>query len=164
MRFHFQLEGLLRVRRLLERQASERLDQSLMRLHALEHSLAEARRWHLHTARIRSSRNFLPACELHFVESVLHQAQEAIRQCELRKEAAERATTELRNAYLEVRRARKTLSTLREQAFRQFQWEQDRREQSSLDETFLGKLVHTRNAATAPADAPSSSAAEENTP
>jgi flagellar export protein FliJ len=164
MRFHFQLEGLLRVRRLLERQAREHLDESLMRLQAIEHSLAEARGWHLQTARIRSSRNFLPACELQFVESVLHQAQEAIRQCELRKEAAERRTIELRNTYLEVRRARKTLSTLREHALHQFQIEQARREQSSLDEMFLGKLVYTRNTTGGPADVTSGSATAGNNP
>lgn len=148
MNFHFQLEGLLRVRRLLERQAREHLDESLMRLHALEHSLAEARRWHLQTTRIRCSKNFLPASELQFVESVLRQAQEAIRQCEHHKETAERRTVELRNIYLEARRARKTVSTLREHALRQFQIEQARREQSALDEMFLGTLVHTRNAGT----------------
>lgn len=164
MRFHFQLEGLLRVRRLLELQARERLDESLMHLHALEHSLTDARRWHLQTARIRSSKNFLPACELQFVESVLHQAQEAIRQCEHRKEAAERTTSELRSTYLEARRARKTLSILREHALRQFQTEQARREQSSLDEMFLGKLVHTRNAGSDLTDAAFDSAAEKKNP
>jgi flagellar export protein FliJ len=154
MRFHFQLEGLLRVRRLLERQARERLDESLLRLQAIEHSLVEARRWHLQTARIRASRNFLPACELQFVESVLHQAQEAIRQCEHRKEEAERETVESRNTFLEARRARKTVSTLREHAFRQFQIEQARREQSTLDEMFLGKLVDARNATSDPTENP----------
>lgn len=147
MRFHFQLEGLLRVRHLLERQARERLDESLMRLHTLERSLTEAQRWSNQTARIRASKNFLPACELHFVESVLRQSREAIRQCEQRKEQEHQLSTELRNVYLQTRRERKTVSTLRENALLQFQIEQARREQSMLDEMFLGRLVHRRNAA-----------------
>ncbi len=49
-------------------------------------------------------------------------------------------------AYLDARRERKTVSTLRENALRQFQAEQSRRDQSALDEMFLAKLIHSRNA------------------
>jgi flagellar export protein FliJ len=147
MRFHFQLAGLLRVRRLLEREARERLDESLMRIHALEHSLSEAQHWSDETARILASKDLLPACELQFAESVLRQTKEAIRQRGRLKEAEEQRATDLRRAYLEARRERKTVSTLRENALRQFQIEQARQEQSALDEMFLGKLIHSRNAA-----------------
>jgi flagellar export protein FliJ len=146
MRFHFQLEGLLRVRRLLEREARERLDESLMRIHALEHSLSEAQHWSDETAQILVSKDLLPACELQFAESVLRQTKEAIRQRGCLKEAEEQRAAELRRAYLETRRGRKTVSTLRENALRQFQIEQARRNQSALDEMFLGKLIHSRNA------------------
>lgn len=146
MRFQFQLEGLLRVRRSLEQQLRDRLDEAMMHIHALEHSLVEAERWSETTARILAAKNYLPACELQFAESVLHQAHAGIRQCQLQKETAEQHAAELRTAYLLARRERKTVSTLRENALRQFQIEQRRREQSALDEMFLGKMVYSRNA------------------
>jgi flagellar export protein FliJ len=146
MRFQFQLEGLLRVRRALEQQLRDRLDEAMMRIHALEHSLAEAQRWSEATARILVGKNYLPACELQFAESVLHQAHKGIRQCQLQKETAEQHAAELRELYLLARRERKTVSTLRENALRQFQIEQGRREQSALDEMFLGKMVYSHNA------------------
>jgi flagellar export protein FliJ len=144
MRFHFQLEGLLRVRRLLERQARERLDESMMRLRSLEQSLAEAAEWRQKTKAI-TSKTTLPAAELHFVESVLHQTQQAIRRGQQQKCLEEEQAAKLRAHYLDARRKHETVGTLRENAFRQFQTEQSRREQSALDEAFLGKLIHSRN-------------------
>lgn len=145
MRFHFQLAGLLRVRALLERQAQERLDESLMRIRALERQLSEAHEWSEKTARIRASKKRLPATELQFIESVLHQTQQAIAKCQQQKLAQEERATVLRAAYLKARRERETLSTLHENALLQFQIEQSRRDQSELDEIFLGKLLHTRS-------------------
>jgi flagellar export protein FliJ len=145
MPFRFQLEGLLRVRRLLEGQARERLDESMMHIRALEHSLAEAGEWSRKTAGMRSSGKCLPAAELQFVESVLRHTQDAIAHCELKKQDEEKRAAELRANYLISRRERKTVSTLRENALRQFQTEQRRRQQSELDEIFLAKLLHARN-------------------
>jgi flagellar export protein FliJ len=147
MRFQFHLEGLLRVRSLLERQARERLEASLSSIRALEHDLDEAARWSRQTAKISSTKKLLPAAELQFIESVLRQTGEAIAHCQRRKQAEEQRAAELRAAYLDARRERKTVSTLRENALHRFQTEQSRREQSELDEIYLGKLVHSRNAA-----------------
>ena len=84
MRFRFQLEGVLRVRLLLENQARERLDEAMSQLRALEHSLAEAIEWSQKTARITHPQS-LPAAEVQFVESVLLQTQQAIAGCRRRK-------------------------------------------------------------------------------
>jgi flagellar export protein FliJ len=146
MQFRFQLEGLLRVRRLLERQARERLDESMMRIRALEHSLDEASEWSRKTAAMRSPGKCLPAAELQFIESVLRQTQSAIVHCQRKKQDEEKRAAELRACYLIARRERKTVSTLRENALRQFQTEQTRRQQSELDELFLQKLLQARNA------------------
>jgi len=145
MRFDFKLEGLLRVRKLLETQARDRLDESMMRIQALEHTLTEAHNWSESTARVLAAKGVLPACELQFADSVLHQAREGIRQCELRKKTEEQLAAELRASYMKARRGRKTISTLRENSLRLFQIEQARREQSALDEMFLGKMIHARN-------------------
>lgn len=150
MRFQFHLEGLLRVRRLLERQARGRLDESLLCVRALEHSLAEAIEWSQQTLNLRSAQTILPASELQFVESVLRQTQEAINRCQLQKQAQEQHAAELRTAYLDARRERKTVSTLRENAVSQFQLEQSRRNQRELDENFLGKMIYSRNASATP--------------
>jgi flagellar export protein FliJ len=147
MRFHFPLEGLLHVRLLLERQAREGLDASMMHIAALDRSLVEARQWSENTARVLSSKKRLPAIELQFVHSVLQQAREAISRCEQQKHHEEQRAAELRAAYLLARRERKTVSTLRENAHRQFKIEQARREQFEMDEAFLGKLLHHRNSA-----------------
>jgi flagellar export protein FliJ len=150
MRFQFRLEGLLRVRRLLERQARGRLDESLLCVQGLEHSLAEAAAWKQQTVKLRSAQKLLPAAEVQFIESTLRQTDEAIRQCQLRKQAEEQRAAELRAAYLNARRERKTVSTLRENALRQFQVEQLRRDQRDLDELYLGKLIYSRHAPETP--------------
>jgi len=150
MRFRFPLEAVLRLRRLLEEQARERLDEATSQLRAIEHNLATAIEWSRNTATMRSSTTHLPAAELQFIESVLSQTQQAIADCQHRKQLAGQRADQLRSAYRERRRARETVSILRENALRQFQLEQSRREQSEMDEIFLGRLVHTRNAAQQP--------------
>jgi flagellar export protein FliJ len=147
MRFHFPLEGLLRVRKLLEDQACERLEESMMRIGALERSLAEAEQWSRETARICSSKKPLPAIEVQFIESILHQTREAIAQCRRQKQAEEQCAAELRAAYLLARRERKTVSTLHDNALRQFQIEQSRRQQAEMDDHFLGELLYSRHSA-----------------
>ncbi len=123
----------------------------MMRLRALEHSLAEATEWSQNTAATRASNKLLPAAEVQFIESVLRQTAEAITRAQRQKQEEEQRAAELRAAYLDARRERKTVSTLRENALRQFQAEQSRRDQSELDEIFLGKLIHARNATGNPA-------------
>jgi len=145
MRFHFTLEGLLRVRKLLEDQARERLEESMMRVSALEHRLAEAAEWSRQTADSYASPKALPAIEMHFIESVLRQTREAIAQCQRQKLAEEQRAAQLRAAYLQARRERKTVSTLHDNALRQFQIEQSRRQQAEMDDHFLGKLLHSRH-------------------
>ena len=147
MRFHFPLEGLLRVRKLLEDQARERLEESMMRVSALEHRLAEAAEWGRQTAASYASPKSLPAIEMQFIESILHQTREAIAQCRRQKWAEEQRAAQLRSAYLQARRERKTVSTLRDNALRQFQIEQSRRQQAEMDDRYLGKLLHSRHAA-----------------
>ena len=145
MRFQFQLAGLLRVRRLLERQARERLEESMSRVSGLERRVADAAQWVQNTERVRTESAVLPAAELRFIESVLSQTQKAINNCERQKQAEEQQAAKLRAAYLSARRERKTVGTLRERALQQFNAEQSRLEQSALDEAFLGKLVRLRN-------------------
>jgi flagellar export protein FliJ len=145
MRFHFPLEGLLRVRQLLEDQAREHLEESLMRIAALDHRLAEAVQWSRQTAATCACPKPLPAIEMQFIESILRQTRDAIAECHRRKQTEEERATQLRAAYLLARRERKTVSTLRDNALRQFQIEQSRRQQAEMDDHFLGKLLHSRN-------------------
>ena len=147
MRFQFRLEGLLRVRKLLEDQARERLEESMMRIAALDRRLAQAEEWSRQTAGGCASPKPLPAVEMQFIESILHQTREAIAQCQRQKAAEEQRAAQLSAAYLLARRERKTVSTLRDNALRQFQIEQSRRQQAEMDDHFLGKLLHARHAA-----------------
>ncbi len=146
MPFRFQLEGVLRIRKLLEDQARRRLDESMMHIRALEHSLAEASEWSRKTARLRASDQIIPAAEVQFIESVLRQTTEAIAQTHRQKQSEEQRAAEFRAAYLNARQERETVSTLRENALRRYQAEQSRRQQSEQDELFLGKLIGSRNA------------------
>ncbi len=146
MRFRFQMEGLFRVRRLLEQQARERLDESMSRVRRLEHSLTDASKWVRQTEQTRMESAGLPAAELQYIDSVLRQTQRAMVTCEHQKHAEEQKSSKLRAAYLTARQGRETIETLRENALLQFNREQSRREQSTLDESFLAKLVHSRNA------------------
>jgi flagellar FliJ protein len=147
MSFHFRLEAVLRLRTLLEDQARQRLDESMMQIRALEHSLAEADQWMQETARVRAAEKSLPAAEVQFVESILRQTQKSIVDTQRQKQREEQRANDLRAAYLDARRERETLSTLRENALRLYHAEQSRRRQSELDEIFLGKLIHSRNTA-----------------
>ena len=153
MSFRFQLETVLRLRTLLEEQARRRLDESMMRIRALDHSLAEAAEWSRNTARVRAAETLLPAAEVQFIESVLHQTRESIARTQHQKQNEEKRAADLRTAYLDARRERETLSTLREDERIRYQAEQSRRQQSELDGIFLGKLIHSRNAASAEAEA-----------
>jgi flagellar export protein FliJ len=145
MPFRFQLEGLLRIRRLVEQQARQRLDESMMHVRTLERTLNQATVWSERTAQARVSSKVLPAAEMLFIESVLRQTREAIAQCQQKKAKEEQRAAELRTAYLQARRERKTIGTLRENALHEFESEEARREQDDLDEVFLGKLLHSRN-------------------
>ena len=147
MSFHFQLEGVLRLRNLLEDQARRRLDESMMHIRALEHSLAEATQWNQETARRCAAEQLLPAAEAQFIEAVLHQTAKSIADGQRQKHCEEQRAAQLRATYLGARRERETVSTLRENAVRLYQAEQSRRQQSELDEIFLGKLIRARNAA-----------------
>jgi flagellar export protein FliJ len=152
MRFRFPLEGVLRIRRLLEEQARKRLDESMSQLRALERSLTEAIAWKRETATICSSNKQLPGAEVQFIEAVLLQTEQAITNCQRRKQLQETHSAHLRSVYLEARREHETVSILYENALRQFQAEQSRREQSELDEIFLGNLIRTRNASLQPVE------------
>jgi len=144
MRFEFQLEGVLRVRTLLENQARERLESSISHMHALEQSLHYAHLWREKTEQVLARKAFLPACEFQFVEMALRQASEAIQNCERLKKEAEAETSVLRDRYLSARRDRETLSTLRDRALSEFNMELARREQASLDDIFAGRSVYLR--------------------
>ncbi len=144
MSFRFQLEGLLRLRRLLEDQARQRLEESILHIRALEHRLAEAADWSRKTARSRAAEKLVPAAEVQFIESILRQTQQAIHYQQHEKQLEEQRASHLRAAYVNARRERETLSTLRENALRRFHAEQSRRQQSELDEIFLAKLIHSR--------------------
>jgi flagellar export protein FliJ len=119
----------------------------MMRIGALERSLAEAAQWSRETARICSPQKSLPAIKLQFIESILLQTREAIAQCHRQKQEEEQRAAQLRAAYLLTRRQRKTVSTLRDNALRQFQIEQSRRQQAEMDDLYLGKLMRSRNGA-----------------
>ena len=144
MQFHFSLEGLLRVRQLLEDQARERLDRSMMRIASLKRSLEDAQRWCVETAKACALNDKLPAVELQYIASILHRTREAIAQCRQEKQTEEERAGDLRAAYLAARRERETVGTLRENALRQFRMEQSRRQQSELDDHFLGRLSYAR--------------------
>ncbi len=145
MRFHFPLDGVLHVRLLLEEQAREHLESCLLKLRAVEHRMAEGRRWRERSARVRARMKKLPAIELQFVEHVLGQADVALSRLEGARVELARQASELRAVYLAAHRERETLSTLREAALVRHRAEELRREQQTLDEFHLGKMLRTRS-------------------
>jgi flagellar export protein FliJ len=147
MGFHFPLEGLLRVRRLLEEQSERRLQESLMRIGALEHSLDEATRWSQQTARLCAANQRLPAVEAQFIDRILRRTAEAMAACRHQLQSEQERASQLRAAYLRARREREMVSTLREQALERWEREQARRTQAEMDDRYLGKLVYGRTQA-----------------
>ena len=147
MAFEFQLEGLLRVRRLFEQQAQQRLDESMMRLRGLERKLQDAIAWSAKTAGIAASAQSLPAAELIYIDNVLRQVRRAIERLRIKLQEEERRAIELRAAYLKARRERRMVSALRDDARRRYELEVERREQDEVDEIFLRNLSHARGPA-----------------
>lgn len=145
MAFHFQLDAVLRIRKLVEEQARLRLDQSAMRLRRMEQSLTRAEEWSRQSVRARSSIKRLPGAEVSFSGMVMQQTRQAMEDCRKQIEAEEKRSAELREAYLTARMERRTLGTLRENALRSYEAEETRREQDELDESFLGKMARLRN-------------------
>lgn len=144
MKFQFQLAGLLKVRQIEEDQAEARLEQAMLRLRALDNRLQEAHLWRTKTALVLAHNKFLPAIETHHVSRVLQQTRTAMLACQRQKEEEKKRVAELQKAYLEARQRRETVSTLRDEAFQRFRVEVARRDQMTLDENYLGKLLHTR--------------------
>jgi flagellar export protein FliJ len=147
MAFEFQLEGLLRVRRLFEQQAQQRLDESMMRLRGLERKLQDAIAWSAKTAGIAASAQSLPAAELIYIDNVLRQVRRAIERLRIKLQEEERRAIELRAAYLKARLERRMVSALRDDARRRYELEVERREQDEVDEIFLRNLSHARGPA-----------------
>jgi flagellar export protein FliJ len=147
MRFHFRLDGVLHVRLLMEEQARERLEACLLRLRAVEHRMAEGRRWRERSARVRARMKKLPAIELQYVEQVLSQADVALSRLEAARVELARQAADLRAVYLAAHRERETLTTLREAALVRYRAEELRREQRALDEFQLGKMLRARGEA-----------------
>ena len=147
MAFEFQLEGLLRVRRLFEQQAQQRLDESMMRLRGLERNLQDAVAWNAKTAGIAASAQSLPAAELIYIDNVLRQVRRAIERLRIKLQEEERRAIELRAAYLKARLERRMVSALRDDARRRYELEVERREQDEVDEIFLRNLSHARGPA-----------------
>jgi flagellar export protein FliJ len=147
MPFEFQLEGLLRVRRLFEQQAQQRLDESMMRLRGLERNLQDAVAWNAKTAGIAASAQSLPAAELIYIDNVMRQVRRAIERLRIELQEEERRAIELRAAYLKARRERRMVSALRDDARRRYELEAERREQDEVDEIFLSNLSHAHGSA-----------------
>ena len=145
MRFYFQLDGLLRVRRLLEDRARERLDQSMLKIRNLEHRAVETSAWLRATAEASTAAETTSAAELRFIAAILKQSGKAMEECVRKKDAELQNAEVLRAAYLRARREREMIARLRENALRKFNLEESRREQSALDEASLVKLIISRN-------------------
>lgn len=134
-RFRFRLEGLLRLRRLRERQARRQLADALRalrqaeaRCHLARRAVREAEARVLHAQDARELRGWAEAME---------RRREELAAAERARAEASRHAEELWARFLQLRRDRKVVEQVRERRWRLHQREQARREQAQLDELAL---------------------------
>lgn len=134
-RFRFRLEGLLRLRRLRERQARRQLADALRALRQAEarcqlarRALQEAEGRVLHARDARELRGWGEAME---------RRREELAAAERARAEASQHADELWARFLQLRRDRKVVEQVRERRWRLHQKEQGRREQAQLDELAL---------------------------
>ncbi len=134
-RFRFRLEGLLRLRRLQERQARRQLADALRALRQLETVCQLARR------AVREAEGQVlraqDARELRGWAEAMQRRRQELAAAERARVAASRHAEELWARFLQLRRDRKGVEQVRERRWRLHQREQVRREQAELDELAL---------------------------
>lgn len=140
MAFRFPFASVLRLRALLERHRLAELERSLAHLHAMQHCVQEAEDWKQRSARGLAGTGIAPARELQFVTETLARTDEAIHLFQARIDEEKKRSEELRRAYLDARRQREIVSTLRDNAARVYHLEMLRREQAAIDEMYLSRL------------------------
>ncbi len=134
-RFRFPLQGLLRLRRLRERQARRELAEALRALRDAE-SACEAARLAVEQAE-RGLRAGQDAARLRWwAEALCHRRQRAAQAERLREELAQRVEV-LWARFLQLRRDRKAVEQVRVKRWRLYQRELERREQAQADELVL---------------------------
>ncbi len=152
MRFHFALEAVLRVRSIREDQQRNRLlaanaecDRLRSQLDAIEQD--HARRKAMVSAQMISG---MWGAELQYDAECRRQAQTLRARVLVDLEQAGKRARQENEKYLSLRRDRRAMEALRDDAQRQFELEQRRREQLALDEMFL--LSRGRGGQTLPSD------------
>ncbi|MCS7235348.1 MAG: flagellar FliJ family protein [Armatimonadota bacterium] len=134
-RFRFRLQGLLRLRRLREREGRRELAEALRSLRQAE-ARCEAARQALRQAEARVVQG-RDAQELRWWADAVEACRQQLARAEaVRAEAARRAD-ELWARFLQLRRDRKVVERVRDRRWKLHQREQARREQAQLDELAL---------------------------
>ena len=147
MAFRFPLETLLRVRQGLERQHELRLQeanhlvamlrQQIENVHSEMHNISARRQPQLQSG--------ISAAELHFdalCRSVLAERQHAFEKQLLEAEALRHVRSE---EFLQARRQREVIDTLRRHQLQTYQQEEARQDQRRLDDLFLLRRSYLRH-------------------
>jgi flagellar FliJ protein len=131
-RFRFRLQGLLRLRRLREREARRELAEALRALRQAEARCEAAQQALQHAeARVVQGRD---AQELRWWADAVELCRQQLASAEAARAEAARRVDELWARFLQLRRDRKVVEQVRERRWRLHQREQARREQAQLDE------------------------------
>jgi flagellar export protein FliJ len=138
-RFHFSLEPLLRLRRLLEEQQYMVLQRANQKINLSQQQLTIA------TQQLRSAQNEWLAqmttgatgAELQYMRECEGNRKIAIEQHQIRHQQLVTEMVAAREIYLRLRRESEVVQHLRDRAWEKWKVEQARREQQQLDEIFL---------------------------
>jgi len=134
-RFRFRLEGLLRLRRLRERQARRQLADALRALREAEARRESARQdlWEAE-ARVVQARD---ALDLRWWAEALEVRRGKLAAAEAEWQEVSRRCEELWARFLQLRRDRKVVEQVRQRRWQLHRREQERREQAQADELAL---------------------------
>ncbi len=139
MRFRFALDAVLRIRRIREDQqrnlllaANIECDRMRSQLAAVEQD--QSQRTAMVSQQIATG---IWGAELQFEGDCRRQAKILRDHILLQLQEATKRAGQERAKYLLLRRDRRAIEALRDSAQQQFEWEQRRREQLALDETYL---------------------------
>ncbi len=134
-RFRFRLEGLLRLRRVRERQARRELAQALRAVREAEERCQTARAAVQEAeARVRDAQD---AAALRWWGEAVELRRRQLAQAERAHDEASQRASALWARFLQVRQDRKVVEQVRQRRWKVHQREQLRREQALLDELVL---------------------------
>jgi flagellar export protein FliJ len=145
MAFHFALESVLRLRVSVERQEQARLEMAARHLHSMQEKciVLKSERAALEDKFRTGMRNGMDASELHYYLSSKSGLDIAETEAARILMEAQKLWNEQRAKFLQARREREVIASIRARRHQEYLLEQGRREQQQIDDLFAMRRLQS---------------------